>query len=98
MDASCKIQGSIHVFRLVNNMCPGKWVHIIADDGAFIMYFYLHFVYTINIKYKNYYMRGIYEYTYMSHHYCRYRYITDETLSTAANFDRHGYPDDVYRL
>ena len=29
MDASCKIQGSIHVFRLVNNMCPGKWVHII---------------------------------------------------------------------
>ena len=30
MDASCKIQGSIHVFRLVNNMCPGKWVHINA--------------------------------------------------------------------
>ena len=29
MDATCKIQGSIHVFRLVNNMCPGKWVHII---------------------------------------------------------------------
>ena len=29
MDAPCKIQGSIHVFRLVNNMCPGKWVHII---------------------------------------------------------------------
>ena len=28
MDASCKIQVSIHVFRLVNNMCPGKWVHI----------------------------------------------------------------------
>ena len=28
MDASCKIQGSIHVFRLVNNMCPGKWVQI----------------------------------------------------------------------
>ena len=33
MDASCKIQGSIHVFRLVNNMCPGKWVHI-SDHGA----------------------------------------------------------------
>ena len=32
-------------------------------------------------------MRGIYEYTYMSHHYCYYRYITDEALSTAANFD-----------
>jgi len=31
MDASCKIQGSIHVFRLVNNMCPGKWVHIISE-------------------------------------------------------------------
>ena len=30
MDAPCKIQGSIHVFRLVNNMCPGKWVHIRA--------------------------------------------------------------------
>ena len=30
MDAPCKIQGSIHVFRLVNNMCPGKWVHIKA--------------------------------------------------------------------
>ena len=28
MDAHCEIQGSIHVFRLVNNMCPGKWVHI----------------------------------------------------------------------
>ena len=33
MDAPCKIQGSIHVFRLVNNMCPGKWVHI--KVGAF---------------------------------------------------------------
>ena len=30
MDAPRKIQGSIHVFRLVNNMCPGKWVHIIS--------------------------------------------------------------------
>ena len=37
MDASCKIQGSIHVFRLVNNMCPGKWVHIIMR-GAFTIY------------------------------------------------------------
>ena len=34
MDAPCKIQGSIHVFRLVNNMCPGKWVHIKIQDGA----------------------------------------------------------------
>ena len=33
MDAPCEIQGSIHVFRLVNNMCPGKWVHIIDDLG-----------------------------------------------------------------
>ena len=31
MDIPCKIQGSIHVFRLVNNMCPGKWVHITAS-------------------------------------------------------------------
>ena len=36
MDAPCKIQGSIHVFRLVNNMCPGKWVHI-TQGGAFFM-------------------------------------------------------------
>ena len=34
MDAPCKIQGSIHVFRLVNNMCPGKWVHIKKFLGA----------------------------------------------------------------
>ena len=34
MDAPCEIQGSIHVFRLVNNMCPGKWVHI--KTGAFV--------------------------------------------------------------
>lgn len=32
MDAPCKIQGSIHVFRLVNNMCLGKWVHIKVED------------------------------------------------------------------
>ena len=36
MDASCKIQGSIHVFRLVNNMCPGKWVHITFVSGLII--------------------------------------------------------------
>lgn len=36
MDAPCKIQGSIHVFRLVNNMCPGKWVHINVV-GAFLL-------------------------------------------------------------
>ena len=35
MDAPCKIQGSIHVFRLVNNMCPGKWVHIMLLIGSF---------------------------------------------------------------
>ena len=28
MDASCKIQGSIHSFFLVHNMCPELWVHI----------------------------------------------------------------------
>ena len=36
MDAPCKIQGSIHVFRLVNNMCPGKWVHITYDATLFL--------------------------------------------------------------
>ena len=42
MDASCKIQGSIHVFRLVNNMCPGKWVHINLapqNEGLFFAVF-----------------------------------------------------------
>ena len=28
MDASCKIQGGIHSFFLVHNMCPELWVHI----------------------------------------------------------------------
>ena len=37
MDAPCEIQGSIHVFRLVNNMCPGKWVHI-KLLGGFVIY------------------------------------------------------------
>ena len=37
MDAPCEIQGSIHVFRLVNNMCPGKWVHIISGEAIFIL-------------------------------------------------------------
>ena len=37
MDAPCKIQGSIHVFRLVNNMCPGKWVHISCIGALFYL-------------------------------------------------------------
>ena len=41
MDAPCEIQGSIHVFRLVNNMCPGKWVHIIKYFFFIIYYFQL---------------------------------------------------------
>ena len=36
IDAPCKIQGSIHVFRLVNNMCPGKWVHIKTAHTQFL--------------------------------------------------------------
>lgn len=28
MDATCKVQDNIHVFRLVHNMCSGFWVHI----------------------------------------------------------------------
>ena len=39
MDAPCKIQGSIHVFRLVNNMCPGKWVHIRSQSVSSILKF-----------------------------------------------------------
>ena len=34
MDASCKIQGSIHSFRLVYNMCPELWVHIIFGGSS----------------------------------------------------------------
>ena len=49
MDAPCEIQRSIHVFRLVNNMCPGKWVHISSFEltpfylpiNLFIYLFYL---------------------------------------------------------
>ena len=37
MDAPCKIQGNIHVFRLVNNMCPGKWVHIKTPRVFFLV-------------------------------------------------------------
>jgi|GEM_PF-3289238 len=28
MDASCEIQGSIHVCLIHLSMCPGNWVHI----------------------------------------------------------------------
>ena len=34
MDATCKVQDNIHVFRLIHNMCPGFWVHI-SLTGAF---------------------------------------------------------------
>ena len=34
MDATCKVQDNIHVFRLVHNMCPEFWVHI--NFGAFL--------------------------------------------------------------
>ena len=55
MDAPCEIQGSIHVFRLVNNMCPGKWVHItplvlrlfyyIMDELVLHIFFYMNVVF-----------------------------------------------------
>ena len=45
MDASCKIQGSIHVFRLVNIMCPGKWVHITYNDIEYHLHFNVSKVY-----------------------------------------------------
>ena len=35
MDATCKVQDNIHVFRLVHNMCPGFWVHITICTGFF---------------------------------------------------------------
>ena len=45
MDAPCEIQGSIHVFRLVNNMCPGKWVHINSRSSSpFTICIYLAYV------------------------------------------------------
>ena len=43
-------------------------------------------------------MRGIYEYTYMSHHYYCYWYITDVAVSTTAYFDWYGHSYDVYCL
>ena len=49
MDASCKIQGSIHVFRLVNNMCPGKWVHIKDIARAFLFLPLVIILYVITI-------------------------------------------------
>ena len=36
MDATCKVQDNIHVFRLVHNMCPGFWVHIIKGCSFFV--------------------------------------------------------------
>lgn len=33
MDATCKVQDNIHVFRLVHNMCPEFWVHITTQAG-----------------------------------------------------------------
>lgn len=57
MDASCKIQRSIHVFNITNkSMCPDFWVHIrhtgvyyfdaYADDGFLLLlasFFYRNF-------------------------------------------------------
>ena len=36
MDATCKVQDNIHVFRLVHNMCPGFWVHIKLHFEVFL--------------------------------------------------------------
>ena len=35
MDATCKVQDNIHVFRLVHNMCPEFWVHITLLEGFY---------------------------------------------------------------
>lgn len=36
MDATCKVQNNIHVFRLIHNMCPGFWVHISLQASFFL--------------------------------------------------------------
>ncbi len=51
MDAPCEIQGSIHVFRLVNNMCPGKWVHIIRRPFSSGLYGFKIYVNMNNVFY-----------------------------------------------
>ena len=42
MDASCKIQGSIHVLLCLihKSMCPGFWVHIILIYRLFYSLFH----------------------------------------------------------
>ena len=53
MDATCKVQDNIHVFRLVHNMCPGFWVHIIPIRGfllflkLYVAFDYTHIVWLI---------------------------------------------------
>ena len=46
MDASCKIQGSIHFFFLVHNMCPELWVHIKIE--LYLSNFRVHFRITVS--------------------------------------------------
>ena len=39
MDASCKVQGSIHEFNLIHNVCPEFWVHINSDSPLKFNYY-----------------------------------------------------------
>ena len=43
-------------------------------------------------------MRGIYEYSYMSHHNCYYRFFIDEAISTTTYFDWLWNSYDVHRV
>lgn len=61
MDASCKIQRSIHAFNITNkSMCPDFWVHI-KIVGAFIFSafrkFHQHNIATIVKSPKDYILR-----------------------------------------
>ena len=41
MDATCKVQNNIHVFRLIHNMCPGFWVHITKCTAFYTGLFFI---------------------------------------------------------
>ena len=47
MDATCKVQDNIHVFRLVHNMCPGFWVHINMGGFLFDKFFLKCYTYDV---------------------------------------------------
>ena len=46
MDASCEIQGSIHVCLILRYVCPGNWVHISTSSTNRL------FLFTVNYLMK----------------------------------------------